>query len=565
MKFSEIPYNRPDAEQTAARYDALTARVKTAADGKELREIFWEKSRLDDYLQTAATIASIRHTVNTRDAFYDAENDYFDENSPVFQDKQLEFCRALLNSPWLDALREEYGAILIRKIELMVRSAEPELLPLIQQENALASAYQKIYASARIPFDGKELTVSQLSAYKESPDRAVRRAAYEAEGCFFDSHREKLDEIYSKMICNRNEQARRLGFENYVPLSDIRMQRLGYGRREIEAYRRQMKEDVVPLCAKVALLRAERVGIGDPKFYDNPLAFPQGNARPVGTPEEILAAGKRMYRELSPETAQFIDGMFEDELFDVLSRDGKAPGGYCTFLPDYRMPFIFSNFNGTSGDVDVLTHEAGHAFQAWRAAQEENLPGELREAGMESCEIHSMSMEFLTAPYYSYFFGERAGDYALSHLEDALLFLPYGTMVDEFQEIMYQNPDLTPEERNACWLRLEKEYRPWIDFEQLPFYSRGAGWQRQLHIYEVPFYYIDYCLAQTVALQFFTAFLADRDDAWQRYLALVDRAGSCTYEGLIQAAGMKVPFCPGVMGKIAGEITEWIEKMQQNR
>ena len=272
-----------------------------------------------------------------------------------------------------------------------------------------------------------------------------------------------------------------------------------------------------------------------------------------------MAAGKKMYHELSPETSAFIDEMFENELFDVLAKPGKAPGGYCTSLPDYKLPFIFSNFNGTAGDVDVLTHEAGHAFADY-VAQRKDIPAILREPGMESCEIHSMSMEFLTADFHHLFFGDETARYELAHAEDALYFLPYGTMVDEFQHIVYENPGLTPDQRNAEWARLEKEYRPWLDFEGLPFYGRGAGWQRQLHIYEYAFYYIDYCLAQTVALQFFTAWLADKADAWKRYLALVNRAGTETYPGLVAAAGFASPFAAGTMKAVAETVGEWVAR-----
>ena len=302
--------------------------------------------------------------------------------------------------------------------------------------------------------------------------------------------------------------------------------------------------------------------IGAPKFYDEAFAFPDGNARPTGTPEEILAAGRQMYRALSPQTAEFIDIMFENELFDVLAKPGKAPGGYCTGLRAYKMPFIFSNFNGTSGDVDVLTHEAGHAFADYVSARLE-IPDILRQPGMESCEIHSMSMEFLTSDYHRLFFGPATAKYQLAHAEDALFFLPYGTMVDEFQHEVYKNPAMTPAERNGVWAALERQYRPWIDFDGLPFYGRGAGWQQQLHIYQTAFYYIDYCLAQTVALQFFTAWLHDKQDAWNRYLALVNAAGTKTYPGLVAAAGFASPFAPGTMKTVARAVGAWCE--EQNR
>lgn len=555
-KFSELPYSRPDVPALLARMDEQCGLARQAASGEALVAAFDEVDRLMSEYSTAGSVCYVRYTIDTRDEFYAAENDFFDENNPVVSDKVLEFSRIVLASPHKAALAAKYGGILLEKLEMNVQCASPEILPLMQEENALVSAYQKLYASAQVEFDGQVLPLPKLGPYKQSTDRAVRKAAYEAEGRFFDEHQAEFDELYDKLIQNRNAQAQKLGYENYVPLSYLRMQRLGYGPKEVQAYRDQVARDVVPVIAKMKERQAARCGLADPKFYDSTLYFADGNPVPTGTPEEILAAGRRMYHELSPETAEFIDFMMDHDLLDVLSKPGKAPGGYCTSFAAYQAPFIFSNFNGTSGDVDVLTHEAGHAFQAYRAFKQQ-LPGDLQGPGLESCEIHSMSMEFLTSPWHHLFFGPQTGKYALYHAEDALSFLPYGCIVDEFQHIMYSQPGLTPAQRNQVWLDLEKKYRPWIDFGDTPFYSRGAGWQRQLHIYQYAFYYIDYCLAQTVALQFFAAFLKDPQDAWQRYLALVDKAGTATYAGLVQAAGFVVPFEDGSLKPVADAIAQW--------
>lgn len=562
MKFSEIPYERPDFDAAKAECAALCGRIAGAPDAAAALAAARDFDALSRRLTTMAMLVEIRHTIDTRDAFYEAEQDFFDANYPALGEAQLDITRALLASPHRPELERAMGKLAFEKMEVDVKSSSPAVLELRAEENALVTAYDKLYASAQIEFDGKKNTVSQMGLYKQSPNRAVRRAAYEAEGAWFDSHRAELDELYDKLVKNRTAQAKKLGYENYIPLGAIRMQRVGYTLADMAAYREQVKRDVVPVAAQLKALQYARTGVEDPKFYDDAFYFADGNAAPHGTPEEILAAGREMYHALSPETARFIDLMFENELFDVLSKEGKAPGGYCAELPDYKAAFIFSNFNGTSDDVDVLTHEAGHAFAAWVAAQKD-IPLILTNPGLESCEIHSMSMEFLTAGHHDKFFGADTPKYELAHAEDALFFLPYGTMVDAFQHLVYANPDMTPDERNAAWAELEKQYRPWLDFAGLPFYGRGAGWQRQIHIYEWPFYYIDYCLAQTVALQFFTASLRDWPDAWRRYLALVNEAGRKTYQGLVAAAGFESPFAPGTMKKLAGDVGAWIEA--QNR
>ncbi len=559
MKFSEMPYSRPDMEALAAATTQTLEAMKAApnAAGQIAAYDAYEKK-----MQTAGTmqqIAYIRHTINTKDEFYNAENDYMDEIGPKLQELTHRVNTALLESPYRAELEKHYGALMFKNLEIAARSFSPAIVELMQEENKLVSEYQNLYASATVEFDGKTMPLPLLGPYKQDPDRAVRKAAYEADAKFFDSHREELDTLYDKLVKVRDAQAKKMGLPNYIPLGYDRMGRNCYTAKDVAAFRDQIAEDMVPIVAKVKEAQRRRIGVEKLAFYDEPISFADGNAVPEGTPDEILAAGKKMYQELSPETAEFIDFMFENELFDVLSRDGKAPGGYCTEIADYKSPFIFSNFNATAGDVDVLTHEAGHAFEAYRAFKQE-LPSLLHSPTIEACECHSMSMEFLTAPWHHLFFGKQTDKYELGHCEDALVFIPYGCMVDEFQHKVYENPEMTPEQRNELWLSLEKKYRPWIDFDNLPFYSRGGGWQRQLHIYEVPLYYIDYCMAQTVAFQFWNLSRENYAEAWKRYMTFVDKAGTATFAELVESAGLKVPYHAGCIKEIGESISRWLEE-----
>ena len=558
MKFSEMPYTRPDIDALRGKMDDIVRRMTEAENARTQIDAFEEYQALARDVQTNMTLAYVRHTIDTRDEFYDKENEYCDEVGPLLQEQIQRVGLALLGSKFRPELEARYGKLLFTNTEISVRTFKPEIMELMQEENKLASSYQKLYASAMADFRGEKLPLPKLGPYKESTDRATRREAFEAEGRFFDEHRQEFDELYTKLVKCRNAQARALGHENYIQLGYDRLGRNCYGKAEIRSLREQIANDMVPIVAAVKRDQQKRLGVEKMYYYDDLMLFADGNAKPEGTSDEILAAGKRMYHELSPETAEFIDAMFDGELFDVLSKPGKAPGGYCTSIPAYKMPFIFSNFNGTSGDVDVLTHEAGHAFADYRAFKK-NFPMELQSPTIEACECHSMSMEFLTQDYHKYFFGDKTRKYEIGHCEDALIFIPYGCMVDEFQHLMYENEDMTPEERNETWLKLEKKYRPWIDFENLPFYSRGAGWQRQLHIYLYPLYYIDYCMAQTVAFQFWTLSLEDREDAWKRYLAFVDEGGSKTFAELCHAAGLRVPYEPGCIRAIGSRISRWIE------
>ena len=562
MKFSEMTYTRPDIDALLARCKELAAKAAAAPDGGALVQLYYEQSEAFAEYNTAANLANIHYTCDTRDAYWKAEQDFFDANGPAVTNASVEISRAFLANPHVDALTAKFGTTCVAGMKNAVLGMDDRTVELQQKFNALVSRYQQIYGGALVELDGKQLTIPQLGPYKEDLDPAVRRAAYEAEAGYFDAHRAELDELYGEIVQNLNAQAKVMGYHDYSELSYVRMNRIGYGPEEIRKFRDQVARDVVPQLQKVMAMRAKRTGIEHPAFTDLPMMFKDGNPKPIPGYKARMDAARTMYHELSPETAEFIDFMQDNELFDVESRPGKMSGGYMTSLPSYKAPFIFANWNNTSGDVDVLTHECGHAFEGFVAERDPAIPADLECPGMESAEIHSMAMEFLTAPWHHLLFGKDTGKYALLHAEDSFVFLAYGCEVDEFQHIMYQNPDLTPDERNAEWLKLEKKYRPWIDFAGLPFYGRGAGWQRQLHIYECPFYYIDYCLSTMAALQFFLLSLTDHKDAWQRYLRLVRRAGMASYTELLQTAGLKVPFEDGSIKGIAQQMTDWLEAHQ---
>ena len=562
MKFSEMTYTRPDINALLARCKQLAAKAADAQDGDALIQVYYEQSRAFADYTTASQLANIHYTCDTRDAYWKAEQDFFDANGPAVTNASVEISRAFLANPYVDALTEHFGTTCVAGMKNAVLGMDDRTVELQQEFNALVSQYQQIYGGALVELDGKQLTIPQLGPYKEDLDPAVRRAAYEAEAGYFDAHRDELDTLYTKIVKNLNQQAKVLGYKDYSELSYVRMNRIGYGQAEIQAFRDQVARDVVPELQKVMAMRAKRTGITHPTFTDLPIIFKDGNPKPIPGYQARMDAARTMYHELSPETAEFIDFMQDNELFDVESRPGKMSGGYMTSLPTYKAPFIFANWNNTSADVDVLTHECGHAFEGYVAERDPKVPADLECPGMESAEIHSMAMEFLTAPWHHLLFGKDTEKYALLHAEDSFLFLAYGCIVDEFQHRMYQNPDLTPDERNAVWLELEHKYRPWIDFDNLPFYGRGAGWQRQLHIYECPFYYIDYCLSTMAALQFFLLSLKDHKDAWERYLKLVRRAGLASYTELMQTAGLKVPFEDGSIKAIAQQMGQWIAEHQ---
>ena len=559
MKFSEMPYERPDLEALKAQLRDLTAQLEKAESYEAARAVFLAQEELSQHIDTLMNLVYVRHSIDTRDTFYDEEQNFWNAAGPELQEYSQAWTVALLQSPFRADFAKEYGELMFLNAEIALKTFSPEIIPELQQENDLTQAYEKLIAGAQIPFEGKTYTISQLSPFKTDPDDARRLAAWKAEGAWYKEHQNELDEIYDKLVHLRDTMGKKLGYEGYTTLGYYRMGRNCYTKQDVEKFRGAVVKYLVPVASRIYRRQAERLGKSYPMSYaDMALEFRSGNPRPVGTADDILAQGRRFYDELSPETGAFFRMMLDNELMDVLSTEGKAGGGYCTSLADYKVPFIFANFNGTQHDVEVVTHEAGHAFADWM--NRDRIPAAYIWPSMEGCEVHSMSMEFFAWPWTDGFFGADGRKFRYSHLSGALTFIPYGTMVDHFQHIVYERPELTPAERHEVWARLTALYMPWADLNgEIPFYGEGQAWQRQSHIYESPFYYIDYCLAQTVALEIWAMLQKSRDEAWSHYMAYTKQGGSRVFTELLENAGLVSPFDENCLRTVCTTAREWLE------
>ena len=541
MTFSEIPYTRADLNAWKQTIEDPTARYAGAQTFEEADEVYQEAEKAGQDYHTMVNVAYIRHDIDTRDAFYDGEVNFYDREMPNLEPAFKAWTLATLQSAFRPQLEEKYGKVPFVNAEMELKTFAPEIVEDLQKENELTTRYAKLIASAQIPFRGETYTLSQLSPWKLDPDDEIRTAAWTAEGDWYNAHGRELDEIYDELVKLRDAMGRKLGYDGYTELGYYRMQRNCYGVEDVEKFRVAVQRYLVPLAKKLYIKQAQRQGRDFPlNFADKYLAFRSGNPKPVGDAAAILDMGTKFYHELSSETAEFWDFMRSGEMMDVESRPGKSGGGYCTSLPKYRSPFIFANFNGTSHDVEVVTHEAGHAFAAYLSR--DRLPASPLWPSLESCEVHSMSMEFFAWPWAEGFFGGDARKFRYDHLMGALTFIPYGTMVEHFQHVIYEYPEFSPEERHQVWQELLGLYMPWVKPGEIPFYGEGKGWQRQRHIYESPFYYIDYCLAQTVALDFWARIQEDPSEAFATYLKYAKLGGSMTFTDLLKEAGLGNPF-----------------------
>lgn len=554
MKFSDMPYQRVDFDKSQEQFDEIMKEFANAGSGEEQFEVHKKYYKFMDEVETLITIAQIRHDIDTQDDFYDKEQAYYDEIMPKLSNMQVMYAKQMYESPFRAYLEEKIGKVAFKNIEISLKAFDEKLIPLMQEENALTTSYDKLIASAAIDWEGETLNLSLLRKFLTDKDRVVRQKAYDKYCTFFEGKAEELDEIYDKLVKNRTKQARELGYENYLELGYYRMKRNCYDKAMVENFRNQVKQHFVPFAEKLHERRMQRLGLSKLSYIDEGVFFLNGNPAPIGTPEEIMAEGQKMYSELSKETKEFFDFMTENQLFDVLGRKTKKAGGYMTYLPVYNSPFIFANFNGTSGDVDVITHECGHAFQGYLSGKDPIK--EHADITMETAEIHSMSMEFFTEPWMDKFFGDRTDDYLSMHLEEAAAFIPYGCMVDEYQHIVYENPDMTPQQRHTAWSQLEQEYRPHIDYTGSSFFEKGGFWQKQLHIYDYPLYYIDYCIAQTCAFQYKAKMDENFDEAWQSYLKLCNLSASDFFTNMVKEVGLDNPFEDGCMKDIVQKLEQ---------
>ncbi len=563
MKFNDYKYERPNMEEAKKSFGTLLEAFKTATSFEAQDDAMTKINEFRNHLETMMVLVSVRHSVDTTDTFYEAENDFMDENIPVYEGMVSEYYGALVVSPFRSELEEKWGKHIFTVAELALKTFKPEIIELLQQENKLASEYMKLRASAKIMFDGEEKNLSQMTPYTQAKDRAERLAAQKAVTGFFEENEDGFDRIYDDQVRVRTEIAVKLGYKNFVELGYARLTRSDYNADMAANYRKQVYENLVPLSQELRQRQAKRLGLDSLKYYDESLDFLTGNPTPKGDPEWIINNGKQMYKELSTETDEFFSYMIEHDLLDLEAKKGKAGGGYCTFVNDYKSPFIFSNFNGTSGDVDVLTHEAGHAFQVY-SSRDYKLP-EYVWPTLEACEIHSMSMEFFAWPWMENFFKEDVDKYKFAHLSGALLFIPYGVTVDEFQHFVYENPTATPTERKAKWREIEKKYLPHRDYEDNEFMERGGFWFKQGHIFSNPFYYIDYTLAQVCAFEFWNKSRTDRETAWADYLRLCQAGGSKSFLDLVELANLNNPFADGTIKKIVDPIAAWLENIDDSK
>lgn len=557
-KFSELEYQRPDMKKLKKDILSNLKVFESAETYEEAKQALLALEKINGAFETQYVIAEIRNTINMKDEFYDKEVEFFNEETPKLMPISEKINLTFLNSKFKDDFKKEFGSIFITKKEEELKTISKKIISDMVKEGSISQSYSKTVAECKTEFRGKDCNFYGLLKHMQSTDRVERKEAFEAWAKLYASVSGTLDKYYDKLIKLRVRMAEKLEFSSYTDLAYVRRQRFDYKQEQVANFRKQVKEIIVPACAKLYEEQRKQLGVDTLYYYDESLIYPEGNPMPIGDKDSMIAAAKQMYRELSKETGEFFDFMVENELFDLETKPNKHLGGYCTFLYDYKAPFIFSNFNGTSADVDVLTHEAGHAFEAYEASRVLEL-ADLIHSTSEINEIHSMSMEHFTYPWMDKFFGEKADEYKAGHLKQALCTIPYLVSVDEFQHRVYEKPSMTAKERRAVWHEIEQTYLPWRNYDGNKFLEEGGFWMQKQHIFLYPFYYVDYALAQMGAFELFNRMNENKEQAWEDYLRLCRAGGSKGYFELLKVANLHNPFEDGTVKLIVDGVVKSIE------
>ncbi len=563
MKFKDMQYLRPNFDELISRGRELVKSVANADSFEKSLDSYMLLDTMEKDVATATTLCYIRTSIDTNDEFYKAEMDYLNEQIPRIQEIINLIAHAVVHGDYKEDYKNKFGQHFIDKYVVSLSTFAPEIIEDLVEENKLSTEYGNLMASAEIEFEGEIYNLSGMEPFVQSTDREMRKKANYAMWGWIAGNKDKLDEIYDKLVKVRHNMARKLGFENFIPLAYARMGRTDWNVEDAKIYREQIANSVVPFANKLYLEQARRLGIDDMKNYDYNLEFLSGNPKPLGDEKYLVDKALNMYSELSPETKEFFEMMVNRELMDLSTKPGKRGGGFCTTISNYGVPFIFSNFNGTSGDVDVLTHEAGHAFNGYM--QRNVSPEALCDYTMEVAETHSMSMEFFTHPWMEEFFGEDCQKYYYSHVSSAIKFLPYGASIDEFQEWVYTNPEATPCERRNKYREIEKKYLPHLDYDGMEFLENGGRWQKQSHVYSMPFYYLDYTISQVCAFQYFVWDMKDHSAAWESYMNCIKRAGFVPFKELIKECGLKSPFEEGCIDSVLPGLEEFMASLDKNK
>lgn len=547
-----------DRWETAQPYfEELAARPLRTVD--EIERWLHDWSELDSCFDEEGTRRQIDMTRQTDDPQREAAFLHFIENvKPHREPWEHKLRQKLVEAADRVRLPGRYD-VLIRSVRNAIEIYRDENIPLMIENERLSQQYQKITGIMTVEFRGQEMTLQQVGRFLEEPDRTTREEAWRLAADRFLKDGDELDALYDKMVHLRHRIATNAACADFQQYAFRMYERFDYTPGHCYAFHDAMEKVVVPAMMKLAEKRRQALGLTTLRPWD--LAVDPENRpplRPFTTDEELSAGCGRIFDRVDPELGAIFQTLRNNQVLDLGSRKGKAPGGYQATYPERRMPFIFMNAVGTEGDVRTLLHEGGHAFHTWACRHDPLLA--YRNYPIEFAEVASMGMECLALPHLDLFYGPETNRARKRFLEEIVYSLPWIAMVDAFQHYVYTNVDHTPPRRNEEWVRIAQRFAPHADWTGLEPY-RARAWHRKLHFFEVPFYYIEYGIAQLGALQVWLTSRKDYRKAVQMYRAGLALGGSRPLPELFETAGLKFDFSEKTVRPLIDAVMEEIENL----
>jgi len=526
-----------------------------------IEQLLFDRSELDSAVSEARANLYINMTRHTDDeAIKKAYLDFVENVEPKLKQTGFELDRKIVQSPHADDLDAEKYGVIVRDLKADVEVFREENVPLETEETKLDQQYEELCGDMTVEFRGRERTLPQMGKYLEDTDRDTREQAWRGVWERRSRDRDRMNDIFDRMIALRDEMARNAGFENYRDYMFTRRRRFDYTPAHCEAFHEGAEKVVVPVLRELSRQRKEALGVDTLRPWDlNVDIRGRSPLKPFEGAGQLVEKTSKLFHRMDPSLGDLFDSLRTGDCLDLESRKGKAPGGYQYQRDRSRTPFIFMNAAGVHGDVVTMIHEAGHAFHSLLSRDQPLL--HYRDAPIEFCEVASMSMELTSHPYLGEFYSEEEASRARRrHLEKISTLIPWIATIDAFQHWLYLNPKYSRDERTAKWLELNERFGPADDWSGLEHFLE-MSWQRQGHLFGVPFYYIEYGIAQLGALQLWRQYRADPKQAIANYKRALELGGSRPLPELFEAAELTFEFGPDVMRGLMDEVQGELEKL----
>lgn len=548
-KFSELVYEPNCFEKVQEKVNNFTKQVREAASVWEICNCIAGYDALMEEVNFACTLAYIRSSLDCTDSYY---AEAIQKESAGYETVETsEYCRALLESPFLPQLEEKFGKEFRPRLEkeFRINRSGHELKA---KEQVLISKYQQKKAMLKIPFQGKEYSEAEMYVFFDSPDRQVRIDSRKAVAKAVLEKKEEFAPFLLELISLRDQIAKANDFENYLEYADAVYDRRGYGESEMTAFCTQVKEELVPLLKILQEEQKQELGVEKLMTYDYGIRFADGNAVPKGDAAYLTESSKAMYDALSPQMGAFFRGMVETESLDVTASPNKVAGmGFCTGVKRTCYPYVFGNCNGTETDVTVFTHEIGHAWQEYLTTKENRI-SLLHGMCLDAVEIPSKTMELFAFPYAEGFFGKDAEKFRQGHFRNALREIASYCEIHEMNTWIYTHVGASFEELVAKEEEIARAYDPNLDYGELTDdHRRGADLMRNMAIYMFPRYVISYSLSEVCAMDLFARMQKEPQAAWESYEKLCASGGSRSYPDTLNQAGLQPAYAEGSVKRVA--------------